>query len=126
MTTAQGGTPSAAGATSAGNSSGGHGGTTSSSGGKPSGGSGGAQGGGAGAAAGGAAGSGGTSTGAGCTGLKTWKGGDSTLQIKQGEVIEWMGKRYQATKPIEYPNNECVPTAPVAWCADWFTADGSC
>lgn len=67
---------------------------------------------------------GGTSTG--CGGLKTWKGGDSTLQIAQGEVIQWMGKRYKATTTIAYPNNECAPDEPVDWCASWFESDGDC
>lgn len=99
------------GAGSSGSSSGGKGGTaTAGAGGK---------GGGAGAGTAG-------STGTGCGGLKTWKGGDSTLQIAQGEVIQWMGKRYKATTTIAYPNNECVPDEPVDWCASWFEADGDC
>lgn len=105
------GKPSVGGAGSSGSSSGGKGGTaTAGAGGK---------GGGAGAGTAG-------STGTGCGGLKTWKGGDSTLQIAQGEVIQWMGKRYKATTTIAYPNNECAPDEPVDWCASWFEADGDC
>jgi hypothetical protein len=72
------------------------------------------------------AGSGGTGSGSGCAGLKMWKGGDSTLTIAEGEVVQWMGKRYKANAAIAYPNTECAPDKPVDWCKDWFTADGDC
>jgi hypothetical protein len=68
----------------------------------------------------------GGSTSTGCGPLKAWKGGDSTLTIDAGEVIQWMGKRYKATASIAYPNAECAPDMPATWCATWFTADGSC
>jgi len=44
----------------------------------------------------------------------------------QGEVIQWMGKRYKATTTIAYPNNECAPDNPTDWCASWFEPDGDC
>jgi hypothetical protein len=100
-----------------------------SSGGKPSGGAG--QGGmsSAGTNHGGSGGASGGSGGAvsnGCSALKAWKGGDSTLTIAAGEVVSWKGKRYKATASIAYPNTECAPDAPAMWCANWFTADGDC
>lgn len=111
-TSSSAGKPSTGGSSSAGSGAGGKGGT---------GGKGGA--GGSGGTAGATTG-GGSSTG--CGGLKTWKGGDSTLQIAQGEVIQWMGKRYKATTTIAYPNMECAPDDPVDWCANWFESDGDC
>ena len=102
-----------------------------SGGGKPSGGGG--QGGmssaGAGHGGGGAGGASGGKGGApsnGCGALKAWKGGDSTLTIAAGEVVQWMGKRYKATASIAYPNTECAPDMPATWCAGWFTPDGDC
>ena len=88
----------------------------------------------AGAGHGGAGGSsGGSTTGGsggavsnGCGALKAWKGGDSTLTIAAGEVVQWKGKRYKATASIAYPNTECAPDAPAMWCANWFTPDGEC
>jgi hypothetical protein len=113
-TTSNAGTTSTAGKPSGGSGSGGSasGGSASggsASGGKPSGGS-----------------SAGGSSSTGCGSLKTWKGGDPTLQIAAGEVIQWMGKRYKANEAIAYPNTECAPDKPTDWCAKWFTADGDC
>lgn len=79
-----------------------------------------------GAGAGGASGGTGGAPSNGCSALKAWKGGDSTLTIAAGEVVQWMGKRYKATAAIAYPNAECVPDMPAAWCAEWFTPDGDC
>jgi hypothetical protein len=84
--------------------------------------------GGAGGSGGGAAGSGGNggAVSNGCGALKAWKGGDSTLTIAAGEVVQWKGKRYKASASIAYPNTECAPDAPAMWCASWFTPDGDC
>jgi hypothetical protein len=71
---------------------------------------------------------GGASAGTGsveCSGLRPWVS-NMSMQIKQDEVIQWMGKRYKATLAIEWTNAECAPDAPVEWCKTWFTADGSC
>jgi hypothetical protein len=69
-------------------------------------------------------GSGGTGTGS-CGALRTWVPATS-MMIEPDEVIQWMGKRYKATQAIDWTNAECKPDAPAAWCAAWFTADGSC
>ncbi len=107
------GKPSTGGSGAAGNSSGGKGGAAGA--------------GGAGTGAGGQSGAGTAgSTSAGCSSLKSWKGGDPTLQIAAGEVIQWMGKRYKATAAVAYPNADCVPDNPVEWCAGWFEPDGDC
>jgi hypothetical protein len=76
----------------------------------------------------GTAGSGtaGSSSGAGCTGLKTWDGGNYMFTLKAGDEIQWKGKKYKATMDITYPNTECAPDAPAAYCAGWFMAEGSC
>ena len=76
--------------------------------------------------AGGASGGKGGAPSNGCGTLKAWKGGDSTLTIAAGEVVQWMGKRYKATASIAYPNTECAPDMPAMWCATWFTPDGDC
>ena len=106
-----------------------------SSGGKPAGGgqagmsSAGANHGGGGSGGGGSGGASGGNGGApanACGTLKAWKGGDSTLTIAEGEIVQWKGKRYKATAAIAYPNTECAPDAPAMWCANWFTSDGDC
>ena len=80
----------------------------------------------AGMSAGGASGGSAGASSNGCAGLKAWKGGDSTLSIAAGEVIQWMGKRYKATTSIPFPNQQCAPDAPAMWCETWFTSDGNC
>jgi hypothetical protein len=112
-----------AGSTSTGGkSSGGAGGSSAGDGGSSSAGKGGNAS--AGSASGGAA-NGGSPTN-GCAGIKEWKGGDSTWTAAKDEVIQWKGKRYKVNIAIVYPNAECAPDMPVAWCANWWTADGSC
>jgi hypothetical protein len=61
----------------------------------------------------------------GCTALRTWMP-EMSMKIMPGEVIQWMGKRYKATQAIDWTNTTCKPDAPADWCANWFTADGSC
>lgn len=67
----------------------------------------------------------GGSGGMGCSGLKMWIS-EMSLGAAQGEVIQWMGKRYKANMMVGWANGECVPDKPMSWCASWFTADGSC
>jgi hypothetical protein len=104
---------------------------TSSAGGKAGSGSGGkagstSAGGAAGSSSGGTTNSGGSGSLTGCSGVKKWVSADSTLTIAEGEVVQWMGKRYKATQSIAYPNAECAPDMPKDWCKGWFTADGDC
>jgi hypothetical protein len=46
--------------------------------------------------------------------------------VAKGAEIQWMGKKYVANQAITFPNTECAPDAPAAYCASWFTAEGSC
>jgi hypothetical protein len=125
--TGKGGTSTQSGgsSSSAGSSAGKSNGVTGGSGGKTS--TGGSSSGSGGSAI---AGSGGTGSGGGaatsCGNATAWKGGDPTLTISEGETVSWKGKRYVATTNIAYPNAECAPDAPAAWCAEWFMADGDC
>jgi hypothetical protein len=61
-----------------------------------------------------------------CGGVKAWAPGDYMLTLQAGDVVHWKGKRYKANQAIDYPNPECSPDAPMAWCAGWFSPDGDC
>jgi len=108
---------------SGGASSSGAGGLGSAAGGAHAGGGAGTSSGGSGTAGSGTAGS---SSGAGCTGLKTWDGGNYMFTLKAGDEIQWKGKKYKAAMDITYPNTDCAPDAPATYCAGWFMAEGSC
>jgi len=61
-----------------------------------------------------------------CSSLQSWVGNDWRLSFDAGEIIEHDGERYQANQSIHYPNKECAPDSPVAWCSSWFTHLGAC
>jgi hypothetical protein len=73
----------------------------------------------------GGTGAGGTS-GTGCMGLPMWDGGNYMFTLKMGDEIQWKGKKYKAAQAISFPNTDCAPDAPAAYCSGWFTSEGSC
>jgi hypothetical protein len=55
-----------------------------------------------------------------------WDGGNYMFMPMMGDEIQWMGVKYKANQNISYPNPECMPNAPAAYCATWFTSEGPC
>lgn len=61
-----------------------------------------------------------------CSELPEWDGGNPEFTLEQGAEMQHNGRRYRATEPIEFPNPECAPDAPMDWCAGWFEDLGPC